>query len=342
VEALYDPPMDKLDRVRAALAGEAPDRPPYGFWTHLPGIDLDPGRLAHASADFFRRYDVDFAKSMPNGFYCVEDWGTVADYSEIERGGVAKVAVPGVRSAAGWRSLARVGVRRGAYGRELDHLRKLVALLGPGVPVLATVFSPLTVAAKLADGAHRAHLLEDPDGFRTGIDTIAEVTGAFARAAIEAGCAGVFLAAQDAVAGEASEAAYRAFGEPGDRRVLAAARAAGSWLDVVHMHGENVLFDILSGYDVAALNWHIGETPPSIAAYRASGGRRPIVGGLQRAHITRRDRAAIGADIESAMRETQGRGLLLSPACVIRHPVDEDTLLHTAAAIKALAGRRAT
>ena len=38
--------MTKHERVRSALRGEAPDRPPYGFWTHLPGIDLDPDRLA--------------------------------------------------------------------------------------------------------------------------------------------------------------------------------------------------------------------------------------------------------------------------------------------------------
>jgi hypothetical protein len=36
------------------------------------------------------------------------------------------------------------------------------------------------------------------------------------------------------------------------------------------------------------------------------------------------------------MRETQGHGLLLAPACVIRHPVDDATLRWTAGRIKAL------
>ena len=86
--------MKKIDRVRAALAGAGLDRPPYGFWTHMPGIDLDPERLAAETAAFAARYDLDFVKSMSNGLYCVEDWGAKCDFSEIERGGVARVVAP--------------------------------------------------------------------------------------------------------------------------------------------------------------------------------------------------------------------------------------------------------
>jgi hypothetical protein len=37
--------MEKIDRVKTTLRGEAVDRPPYGFWTHMAGIDLDPARV---------------------------------------------------------------------------------------------------------------------------------------------------------------------------------------------------------------------------------------------------------------------------------------------------------
>ena len=264
--------ITKQERVRAALRGEALDRPPYGFWTHLPGIDLDPERLAQATAAFCSRYDFDFVKSMPNGLYCVEDWGAACDYSEIERGGVAKVVKPAVRSTADWANLQRVDVHRGSFGRELLHLRRLISLLGPDIPVLATVFSPLTIAAKLGNGVHREHMARDADSVHAGLETITDVTCAFARATIDAGCAGVFFAVQEANREIMGEAAYRMFGEPYDRRVLAAAKAAGGWFNVVHMHGEGIMFELLKDYDVTALNWHIGETPPSIAEYREAGG----------------------------------------------------------------------
>jgi uroporphyrinogen decarboxylase len=328
--------MTKLERVRAALAGEAVDRPPYAFWTHLPGIDRDPERLADATAVFASRYRLDFVKSMPNGLYCVEDWGAVADYVDVERGGIARVIAPSVNHARDWTHLARVDVRRGAFGRELDHLARLTARVGADVPVLATVFSPLTIAGKLSNGLHLAHLSEAPDALVAGLEIIAAVTCDFAREAIARGCAGVFLAVQDANSLTTTEDTYRRFGETFDRRVLTAAHDSGAWFNVVHMHGTNIMFDLLARYDAAAINWHIGETAPTIAEYRAHHGieAKPIAGGIQRAHITRGDLPAIRMDIERALRESGGRGLLLSPGCVIRHPVDPNILDATAELIR--------
>jgi uroporphyrinogen decarboxylase len=94
--------VEKLERVKAALAGEAVDRPPYAFWTHFPGIDLDPIRLADTTMAFAARHDLDFIGSMHNGMYCTEDWGVVCDYSDIERGGVARVVTPAVTKAEDW------------------------------------------------------------------------------------------------------------------------------------------------------------------------------------------------------------------------------------------------
>ena len=326
--------MTKLERVRAALNGEAVDRPPYAFWTHMPGIDLDPQRLAEATASFAARYDLDFVKSMPNGLYCVEDWGCVCDYSGIAQGGVAEVVDPAIKTVRDWRTLDVVDITRGSYGRELEHLTALLQRVGPGVPVLSTAFSPLTIAGKLSNGASREHIALDPDAVRSGLEVITEVTCAFVRETVARGCAGMFFAIQEATRSAYGEEAYRAFGEPYDRRVIEAAKDAGGWFNVVHMHGDDILFDLLKNYDVTALNWHIGETPPSVSDYRGSGGTKPIVGGLQRGHITQQDRAGIEADIQRALSESSGRGLLLAPACVIRHPVDEATLTWTAARIR--------
>ena len=326
--------MKKLERVKAALRSESIDRPPYGFWTHMPGIDLDPQRLAEATSAFAARYDMDFIKSMPNGLYCVEDWGCICDYGDIERGGVATVVRPAVSTHTEWNNLARLDVNRGAFGRELEHLASLVRSVGPGVPVLATVFSPLTIAGKLSNGASRAHAGEYADTLKRGLDLIADVTAAFTRAALERGCAGIFLALQEATRSAYDERAYLELGVPYDQRVLDAAKDAGGWFNAVHMHGDDILFDVIKDYDVHALNWHIGETPPSLAQYRNAGGAKPVLGGLQRTHITRRNRAGIEADIEGSVAESHGRGLLLAPACVIRHPVDEATLRWTADRIK--------
>ncbi len=326
--------MDKQERVRAALRGEALERPPYSFWTHLPGIDLDWQRIADETAAFQRRYDLDFVKSMPNGFYCVEDWGAQLDFSGITSGGTGRVTASPIATLDDWKSLARLDVSQGAYGRELRHLQRLVGQLGAGVPVLATVFSPLTIAGKLARDAHRSHLQRSPEHVLAGLEVITEVTCAFVREAIARGCAGMFFALQEATRAAFSAADYARFGEPFDRRVIEAAVAAGGWFNVLHAHGEDILFELLARYDITALNWHIGETPPTVAQYRESGGMKPIVGGLQRGNLTRCDRDAVAADIRDSLAQSRDRGLLLSPACVIRHPVDDAMLQWTAQAIR--------
>ncbi|MCG8510077.1 MAG: hypothetical protein MI741_12690 [Rhodospirillales bacterium] len=316
--------MKKIDRVRAALRGDALDRPPYGFWTHMPGIDLDPDRLAEETANFCRRFDMDFIKSMPNGLYCVEDWGCECDYGEIAVGGVARVTRFAANQPADWAGLRDLDVTEGAFGRELRHLGSLVSAVGQDTPVLATVFSPVTIAQKMSGGRLLDHLSEDPDSVGSGLETITRVTEKFAREAVTLGCAGIFFAVQDAVAPVMDAARYEAVAAVFDRRVLAAADQA--WFNVLHMHGENVLFNLLKDYPVHALNWHIGETPPSIAEYRAGGGTKPLVGGLVRTHITNGDVPATLADLERSLTESQGHSILISPACVIRHPVNEPVL----------------
>jgi len=91
--------------------------------------------------------------------------------------------------------------------------------------------------------------------------------------------------------------------------------------------------ELLADYPVAALNWHVGETPPTIADYRARGGRKPVVGGLRRMPITAGDRAAVRADLAAVLAADSGRGVILSPGCVIRHPVDRALLAQVAADI---------
>ena len=328
--------MNKTERIKAALRGEVVDRPPYGFWSHRPDIDLDPDRLAEETAAFCARLDLDFVKSMPNGFYCVEDWGCELDFSEIVLGGAAKVVRPAISAPADWRKLAALNPVQGALGREIRHLSQLVKRVGPDVPVLATVFSPLTIANKLSNGAHRAHLAGNPEAVMQGLDIITDTTCEFVRAALGCGCAGIFFATQDATHQAFDETAYRRYAEPYDHRVLQAARSAGGWFNVMHMHGDDVMFDLLKHYPVDALNWHIGETPPSISDYRNSGGTLPILGGLQRGYITRGDVDAIYRDIELTIAQTRNRGIIISPACVIRHPVDEAVLLKAIQKIKSI------
>ncbi len=325
--------MNKMERVRAALRGEPVDRPAYSFWTHFPAIDLDPDRLASTTIAFARDLDLDFVKAMPNGQFCTEDWGVVSDFSDVAKGGVARVVKPAIRNPADWRTIERLDVTQGAFGRELEQLAAVCDALGDQTAVLATAFSPLTVAQKLAGSLdYRSHLRSNPDWVLHAIDMIAATMADFVQAALQRGCAGIFFATQESSLARMDLATYLRFGQPGDQFVLAAAQQG--WFNVIHMHGENVMFDLLSNYPVTALNWHIGETPPLLRDYVTRAQRKPVVGGLQRMALTQGDLPTLQADIRSAMRATAGRGLLFAPGCVIRHPVDHAVLQRVIAEIR--------
>jgi len=324
--------ITKRERVECALLGEVGDRLPYSFWTHFPGIDLQPQLIAAETARLVADLDLDFAKSMPNGLYCAEDWGVKADYSGITAGGVARIVEFGVKSADDWSSLRQLDVRQGAYGRELTHLQNVVALVGPDVPVLATVFSPLTIASKLAGPGYRALLATEPQLIKDALAQIAATVRAFAAEAIGLGCAGIFLASQESNHQSMPTAEYLEFGVPFDLQALEG--ASGGWFNVIHMHGEDVMFDSLKDYPVHALNWHIGETDPTLSAYRAAGGNKPVVGGMRRMSLTAGDYDGVVQDIDRAVEATAGRKLLLTPGCTIRYPVDRELLGRVGAYIK--------
>jgi uroporphyrinogen decarboxylase len=318
------PVLSGEERVRLALASAPIDRPPYSFWSHFPGIDLDPEALIRHTVHLAAELNLDFVKAMSNGLYCVEDWGVAADYTAIGQGGVARVVNTPIAEANDWRRIERLAVTAPALGRELRHLAGLAGALGRTTPLLAIVFSPLTIAHKLAGAALERDIRQAPELVLGALEKIALTTADFTRAALAAGCAGVFFAVQDADPDRFDDATYALFGEKFDRIVLDAASEA--WFNVIHMHGNRIMFDRLKNYPVTALNWHIGEALPSVGAYRQAGGRMPIVGGLRRDGLTRRDLASVQTDLASLFAATAGRGVLISPGCVIRHPVDMDFL----------------
>jgi uroporphyrinogen decarboxylase len=60
--------MNKVARVRAALAGRPVDAPPFTVWYHF-GLQHAPAeRVVQAHLEFFEAYDLDWLKVM-NAFY---------------------------------------------------------------------------------------------------------------------------------------------------------------------------------------------------------------------------------------------------------------------------------
>jgi uroporphyrinogen decarboxylase len=305
--------MNHWERVQAAIAGEEVDRPPIALWRHFPDDDQYVDKLAAHTLAWQDRWQFDLVKFMPPGTYGVEDWGAVSAYRGAPNG-TRVVVKPAVVRAADWRNIRDLDVRQGSYGRQNQALAAVAEKLDGTVPILQTVFSPLTTARKLATEALFADLRRAPDALEQALQVITGVTIRFALDALQAGAHGVFFATQLASFRSLSAAEYERFGKTFDLQVLAAL-AGKTRLSMLHAHGDDIMFDLLAAYPVEMMNWHDRLTEPDL---RAAATRFPglLVGGLnEHGALLGDDPGAIANEIRDAIEQTHGRRLMLGPGC---------------------------
>jgi uroporphyrinogen decarboxylase len=305
--------MTKRERLEAAFRGAAVDRPPVALWRHWPGDDERPEELARAQAAFQAYFDFDFIKVTPSATYAVQDWGVESKYmGNIE--GTREYRRYVIAGPEDWARLPVLNPTQGAWGDMLRCLELLGGRVGQRVPFIQTIFNPLTVAKNLMGDRLLVHLRHHPDALHEGLEAITETTVRFVREAMKTGVAGIFLAVQHAQYGLLSEEEYRAFGRPYDLRVLEATE--GAWFNLLHLHGNDVMFDVLADYPVQVMNWHDRETPPSLseALQRFPGA---VCGGIRQFDtMLRGTPEAVHAEAADAIGQTGGRRFILGTGCV--------------------------
>lgn len=315
--------MNHWQRIEAAIAGLPTDHAPISLWRHFPIDDQDPGKLARHMVDWQKRWSFDLVKYMPSGTYGVEDWGATSAYAGAPNG-ARVITREGVRRPEDWPKLERLDVAKGVYGMQNESL-KIAAPELRDVPILQTIFSPLTTARKLAGEAAYAHMRTHPDALAAGLAVITAVTIEFSLAALAAGAHGVFLATQGATYRSMSRADYERFGAKYDLQVLAALKGRAK-LNMLHVHGEDVMFDLLATYPVELVNWHDRLTPPTLAGARKVF-PRGLVGGInEHGALAAGATDAVAAEIREAREQTGDRGLVLGPGCVVPIAVGEPAI----------------
>jgi uroporphyrinogen decarboxylase len=306
--------MSKRERLEATILGEPTDRPPVALWRHFPGDDQDPIALAASTVAFQRQYDFDFIKVTPASSFCVRDWG-VEDRWLGNQEGTREYTHHPVESMEDWYALEPLDPTRGALGAQIECLARIQEAVGGDVPYIQTVFNPLSQAKNLAGRRNLlADLRQEPEAVHAGLETITATTARFVEAARDTGIAGIFLAVQHASYELLSEDEYGQFGIPYDRRLLEA--ADGLWLNVLHLHGNRVMFDRLADYPVQVVNWHDRETPPTLrlGQMRVKGA---VLGGLRQWETMLRGTVGdVRREALDAIQQTGGRGFVLGTGCV--------------------------
>jgi len=301
-------------RLETCLAGERPDRTPVALWRHFPVDDQSPAGLAAAALQFQRTFDFDLVKYTPASSFCLKDWGSQDEWCGDPEGTRAYTQQV-IQHPEDWTGLSVLDPTKGHLGQQLESLRILISELGSDVPVLQTIFNPLSQAKNLV-GADRlsAYLRQSPEAVLSGLEIITQTTVRFVQAAIDTGIAGVFFAVQHAQYGLLSEVEYTEFGRAFDLEVLEPTQEL--WLNMLHLHGVNVMFDLFVDYPVQIINWHDRETPPDL---RSAKDRYPgvVCGGLRRQEtIVLGTPQEVIAEAQDAIEQTDGVRFILGTGCV--------------------------
>lgn len=312
---MTSPQMTHWERIRAALKGEETDRVPISLWRHWPPDDETPEGLAAVTLNWQRTYDFDLVKITPTGTYGIEDWGGRTTYTSADHG-MRTVEKHGVTSAEQWPRLKHLDVTQGYIGDQIKAVKMVAEEIKDSVPILQTVFSPLTTVRKLAGDRIFTDLRCHPEKFKEGLQIVAEAHARFALESIKAGAHGIFFATQCDSYRVMSEAEYREFGEFFDRIILDAVRPEAEII-MIHAHGFDIMFDIIASYPADAINWHDRLTAPSLkdALSRFKG---MVVGGIDEWNtLLTGSPEDIRAEIREAIKQTNGQRLLIGPGCVV-------------------------
>jgi len=312
------------------------DRPPVAAWGHTFRQEWSAADLAAITVEKARRFGWDFVKFQLRASVFAEAFGSV--YQPSGHALRAPILVePAVPDLEAWRSVELVNPK--VFDEQVESIGIVARELGPEVPVIQTIFSPITVGGYLV-GKSQSRMVRElrkhPELVGPALDRVASALVDFSRRSIEAGAAGIFYA----ISGYAGrkvmpENVYREHVLPRDLAVLNALPKE-AWFNVLHLCGSNLNFALARDLPTHAVSWSIhNQGNPSLVEGREIAGRA-VMGGLsQRGTLVYGPPPKIEEEARAAVRETGGRGLILAPGCSVPPRVGEKNIAAFASALAA-------
>jgi uroporphyrinogen decarboxylase len=317
--------VNARERVMAALSGKPVDRVPISFWGHHYVAENSADGLAEESLRQARRFEWDFLKPQSRAQAFAEMWGLTYIPS---RAADQKYTVTRIPFGDG-PELARLRPAdpdTGALSEQIEALRTIRSSIGPDVPIIWTVFSQLMVVRYLLPG-DATQLLEiarsDSSALANALAAITETLVGYVQACIRNGADGIFYATNLATRNFLTPEECARFQRPYDLSVLAA--ADGAPFNVLHICGQNALFDQFENYPADAFSFALGPGNPSLAEWHRRTGKASMGGIPNNLHGV--SASAVAARARAAIDEMNGRWLLLAPGCSIEPGTRDDLLL---------------
>ncbi|MCH7878539.1 MAG: hypothetical protein IH914_04395 [candidate division Zixibacteria bacterium] len=330
--------MNPRERLLTLLAGDKADRPAVTVWRHFYHRETTARGLADAMVDFQERFGWDLMKINPRASYHMEDWGNVLDWSdsEFKKHNKTKFAV---ETLADWDKIEVLPPTTAVLAEHLQAVSLIRKRVGPDLPILMTVFTPLSIAGDLVknDQTLLDHLAEDESRVLGAIERIAQTFTAFSAELRNAGADGLFYATtQWASASLLTYAQYEKYGRKYDLAPLTA--AGDDAINLLHVCASQNYLKELSDYPVGIVNWD--ESDPTNALL-SDGidmiGNKLALGGLDHSGwLLQATPEEIAFKVREIYASQQGKRFIFGPGCSIPPETPMENLTALSETIKQL------
>lgn len=304
--------FSKRKRLEATIAGEKTDRTPIALWRHWPGDDQNAKTLATTTIKWQKDYDWDFVKHSPSSSYTVSAYGLKDQWQGNIEGSRSYLYQP-MKTVKDWATIKPLDPNKGDLAGQLESLQLLRQGLGKTTPIVASIFSPLTQASYLANNTTMiSHLRSNPNALHSALKALTESTIRFVESAKKLGIDGIYYVIQHNRYDLLNISEFNSFGRFYDEQVLATVQDL--WLNILHIHETNIMFDEVADYPVQIINWHDRDTAPSLSqGLKVFSGAAS--GGISQTTLHQETPDAALAEAADAVKQTKGR-LILGTGCV--------------------------
>lgn len=321
--------MKPIERVKALLEGKKLDVPAINLWKHFPPYDEDPVQLVRKITQFQDRFNWDFVKVTYQGLFSIQDWGSKIKWPERNCewpdtcAGVGVVTDFSIKKAEDWTKLHVLPMDEGSMKATIDAAKGVINRYKGEAPVVVTVFNSLTTAVKMSGDKMFVHMRQNPEAFAKGIEVITKTTVEFVKSVMNAGADGIFFASQLGNFDKMSVQEYETFGKPYDLEILQ--HADKGWFNIMHMHGNAPMFDIMSKYPVQALNWHDRLVDINLRKGREMCADKLLIGGVEEFKVLpEASDAELKAHLADALSQVEDGRMILGPGCCVPSHINED------------------
>ncbi|XBS69855.1 uroporphyrinogen decarboxylase family protein [Acerihabitans sp. KWT182] len=325
--------MTSTERIENMLRQKAVDRTPIAGWLHMPLVDRNTDEFVEATIRFTSDNEWDFVKIMSNGHYMAEAYGADIRFSTDPKQWAGTFVSYPIKNSNDLSTLPVLDMTNATLAREIAVAEALVKHYQGNIPVVATLFTPLTWIQEMSSSTDprlaREFMLRHKQALHKGLEAVLSTQLKFLDGLFTAGIDGIFLASQFISKAVISHEEYHEFCRPYDQAILSYIRRK-TWFNIFHVHGEkDLLFDECLDYDVQAFNWE--GSPYGIPDVQRSPIKtirgltdKIIIGGIDQRHdFYQNDNnlAAIKARLQQqyqrAMKESGGNALIFAPGCAL-------------------------